>query len=62
MEKYVNEITNFICNNKEFKFLDQTSSYNYAIGDTFSLNLDGTQNLPSLVFKFIISQIFICQK
>ena len=47
MEKYVNEITNFICNNKEFKFLDQTSSYNYAIGDTFSLSVDNSRNLTN---------------
>ncbi len=47
MEKYVNEIISFIRNNKDFKFLDLTSSYNYAIGDTFSLSVDNSRNLTN---------------
>ena len=47
MEKYANRITSFIRNNKDFKFLDLTSSYNYAIGDTFSLSIDNSRNLTN---------------
>jgi len=47
MKKYVNQLADYIRNNKNFKFLDITSSYNYAIGDTFSLSADNSRNLTN---------------
>jgi len=47
MEKYVNQLADYIRNNKNFKFSDITSSYNYAIGDTFSLRADNSRNLTN---------------
>lgn len=44
MEKYVNEIVDFINNNPDFKFLDITRSYDYKIGDSFSFNSDNSRN------------------
>lgn len=47
MEKYVDQIVNFIRNTNDFQFLDLTSSYNYKVGDTFSLSVDNTRNLTN---------------
>lgn len=47
MEKYIDQLVDFISNNKEFKFLDISSSYNYATGDSFSLSVDNTRNLTN---------------
>lgn len=47
MEKYVDQIVEFIRNNKDFKFLDIASSYNYKTGDTFSLSIDNSRNLTN---------------
>lgn len=44
MEKHINQLTDFINNEKDFKFLDISSSYNYEIGDTFSLSVDNSRN------------------
>jgi thermostable 8-oxoguanine DNA glycosylase len=44
MEKYVTQLTDFINNNKDFKFLDISTSYNYQVGDTFSLSVDNSRN------------------
>ena len=47
MEKYVNTIADFIQNSKDFQFLDISSSYNYKVGDTFSLSIDNSRNLTN---------------
>ncbi|NOU48543.1 MAG: hypothetical protein HOO86_15995 [Bacteroidales bacterium] len=47
MEKYINQLADFISNNKEFKYLDISTSYNYATGDSFSLSVDNTHNLTN---------------
>ena len=44
MEQYINQLTDFINNNKDFKFLNIASSYNFEIGDTFSLSVDNSRN------------------
>lgn len=44
MEEHINQLTNFINNNKDFKFLDISSSYNFETGDTFSLSVDNSRN------------------
>ncbi|MBS4057531.1 MAG: hypothetical protein KGZ82_09465 [Bacteroidales bacterium] len=47
MEKYINQLADFISSNKEFKYLDISTSYNYATGDSFSLSVDNTRNLTN---------------
>lgn len=47
MEKYVNAIADFIQNSKDFQFLDISTSYNYKVGDTFSLSIDNSRNLTN---------------
>ncbi|MDP3442711.1 MAG: hypothetical protein Q8T08_07575 [Ignavibacteria bacterium] len=47
MEKYINQLADFISNNKEFKYLDISTSYNYSTGDSFSLSVDNTRNLTN---------------
>lgn len=44
MEKYIDQLTDFINNDKDFKFSDISSSYNYEVGDTFSLSADNSRN------------------
>lgn len=47
MEKYINQLTDYIRNANDFKFLDISTSYNYAVGDSFSLSIDNTRNLTN---------------
>ncbi|HAQ20339.1 MAG TPA: hypothetical protein DCR40_14085 [Prolixibacteraceae bacterium] len=47
MEKYIDQIVDFIRNTNDFQFLDITSSYNYKIGDTFSLSVENSRNLTN---------------
>ena len=47
MEKYIDQIANFIRNTNDFQFLDISTSYNYKIGDTFSLSVDNSRNLTN---------------
>jgi len=47
LEKRVKQISDFIKNHKEFAFKSPTSSYNYAVGDTFSLSVDSSRNLTN---------------
>lgn len=47
MEKYVDQISEFIRNHNDFQFLDITSSYNFKTGDTFSLSIDNSRNLTN---------------
>lgn len=47
MENYINQLADFISSNKEFKYLDISTSYNYATGDSFSLSVDNTRNLTN---------------
>lgn len=47
MQKYVDQIVEFIRNSNDFQFLDIASSYNYKTGDTFSLSVDNSRNLTN---------------
>jgi len=47
MEKYIDQIVSYIRNTNDFLFLDITSSYNYKVGDTFSLSVDNSRNMTN---------------
>lgn len=47
MEKYIDQIVNYVRNTNDFLFLDITSSYNYKVGDTFSLSVDNSRNMTN---------------
>lgn len=47
MERYIDKIVDFITNNKDFKFLDISTSYNFKTGDSFSLSVNDNRNLTN---------------
>ncbi len=47
MEEYIKQIIDYIHTHREFEYKKVASSYNYAVGDTFSLSVDDSRNLTN---------------
>lgn len=47
MERYINQLAAFIREQKDFEFLNISSSYSFESGDTLSLSMDNSRNLTN---------------